>query len=276
MNNTNDMINDMSKKNNLNNSNNLKNNLNKLNKMDSGTAAAKSSNPADYSDTTIIIPTYNEEKNISNLVPLLARSYININILVSDDDSKDATAGVSVKLAERWRRIKVLQPRGKRKRGLTASVVDGIKAARSKFFVVMDADFQHPPEKVADIVESLRKGNDVVIGVRRSLPGDWPFQRKLISKTATALGNLRLLISGRSYRDVMSGFFGMQTEIAQQSISGRERKFEMRGYKVLFDILKCSKKLNADYVEYDFRLRKFGESKLRAKHIILYLKSLLK
>ena len=49
--------------------------------------------------------------------------------------------------------------------------------------MVIDADFQHPPEKVKDMLDSLMQGNDVVVGTRKKIKEKWPIHRKIISKT---------------------------------------------------------------------------------------------
>jgi dolichol-phosphate mannosyltransferase len=137
----------------------------------------------------------------------------------------------------------------------------------------MDADLQHPPEKVKEIIKKL-EDYDVVVGTRKGIPKNWPFTRRLMSKTATLLARLRLM---RSIKDPLSGFFGVRTDLFKEVISKKWNKFEGRGYKVLFDLLKyCPKNTSVGVVCYEFGLRRSGSSKIGSRQIRLFFKSLFK
>ena len=71
-----------------------------------------------YNDVSIIIPTINEGKNISNLIKLTKKLYPKIEIIVSDDGSIDGTREKARKL-----KVKVLDRTEKKIKGLTISVV---------------------------------------------------------------------------------------------------------------------------------------------------------
>ena len=103
-----------------------------------------------------------------------------------------------------------------------------------------------------------------------------PIIRKIISKTATILANIRLYGKVKC-KDPVSGFFGIRTDFFRSIIKNKKNNFELQGYKVLFDILKTVKKDNLiGSVEYTFGLRTSGESKIGKKQIILFLRSLFK
>jgi len=227
----------------------------------------------DYSDTTIIIPTFNEESNISELLKLTEKLYKNIKIIVSDDGSTDKTQEIVKGYSKKNKKIKLLDRSKKAVHGLTASVVDASKQVKTKYIVVMDGDLQHPPEKIKEIVRELRKGSDLVAGARRKV-FDWPLNRRIISKIATLLGKTRLLLKGTTCDDILSGFFGIKTKLMQ---SLNKNKFEMQGYKILFDILKnIDKKIKIKNIYYDFGMRKRGHSKIGLKQIISFLRALFK
>jgi len=231
----------------------------------------------DYSDTTVIIPTLNEEKNIGKLLELIEKNCPKIYVIVSDDGSKDMTQQIVRKKSAKNRRIFLLDRSSKKIKGLTASIIDGAKSCKTDFMVVIDGDLQHPPEKIPEIVRKLREGFDVVIGKRIKVLGHWAFHRQLMSKTAILMGKLRLLLKGMWVNDVVSGFFGTRTELFKKVVSESENKFEPKGYKVLFDYLKNTKgKIRIGYVDYIFGLRKGGTSKISKKHIWLYFKSMFK
>lgn len=73
-----------------------------------------------------------------------------------------------------------------------------------KFVLTMDADLQHPPEKIPDFIDSFIGGSqDIIIGVRSRTPGIMPFHR-IISNTFTSL--IVSLFSGKFVRDSQCGF----------------------------------------------------------------------
>lgn len=223
-------------------------------------------------DLNIIIPTLNEEKNIGIMLFQLRKMYPGVSITVADDGSKDKTRDI----VKTFKEVRLIDRSKERIKGITASVIDSIMSTEEKYFVVIDADFQHPLNKIKDIYTELDLYNDLVIGTRVSEIG-WSFKRKVISKVAIFLGNLRLLLDFRCYRDPVSGFFGGRTKYMKRLIIKNLPNFELEGYKILFDILKyCFYDTNISYVDYDFKLRKEGESKIGKKQIKCFLKSLLK
>jgi dolichol-phosphate mannosyltransferase len=231
-----------------------------------------------YADTTVVVPTFNEGKNIGTLMGVLQRRYPGISVIVADDGSRDNTQALVRAAGRRNKRIRLLDRGAKPVHGLTASVMDGGLQARTQYLVVMDGDLQHPPEQVGAIVDALRAGADVAVGTRVKVVSDWPLHRKVMSWSATAMGWARLLAGGAPFaKDVMSGFFGARTRLFQEKVRQRPGKFEPRGYKVLFDFLKLlPRKARVAPVPYVFGLRQGGESKIRMKHIVLYLKSLFR
>ena len=231
---------------------------------------------AKYDYLNIITPTLNEEANIKKLIVLIHKLYPGSHISVADDGSKDKTQEIVRNLARKDKTIHLIDRSKVRVKGLTASVVDGILSTKQPFFIVIDADLQHPPEKIRNIYTLLHR-YDLVIGIRKKVKSDWPLHRKLISKSAIWVGNLRLLIAGKYYKDIVSGFFGGRTKLIQKVIKKHYRKFELPGYKVLFDILKYTpRRTRVSYVKYIFGLRKEGTSKLGNKQIISYIKSIFK
>ncbi|MBU4284354.1 MAG: glycosyltransferase, partial [Nanoarchaeota archaeon] len=227
----------------------------------------------DYSDTTIVIPTFNEEENISELLKLIEKLYKNINIIVSDDGSEDRTQKIVKEHSRKNKKIRLLDRSEKAVHGLTASVVDASKTVKTNYTIVIDGDLQHPPEKIKNIVIGLRQGNDLVIGARRRV-FHWPLHRKLISRTAMLLGKIRLSLKGAKCDDILSGFFGIKTKLMQNI---NKNRFEMQGYKILFDILKnIDKNTKIKNIYYDFGMRKRGHSKIGKTQIISFLKALFK
>jgi dolichol-phosphate mannosyltransferase len=228
-------------------------------------------------DVTVIIPTLNEEGNIGKLIKEICTKYPGIHINVMDDGSKDKTGEIVEYFGKKYPNISFTDRKNCLNKGLTASVLDGIMNTLTPYFIVMDADFQHPISKLRDFGIYLKAGADIVVGVRKSTPKEWGVIRKLMSSTATLMANARLLTQMKNCRDPMSGFFGGNTKKVRSVIEWNMERFELKGYKVLFDLLKLIPDVwFIEYVEYDFGLRTAGESKISSKHIKSFVKSLFK
>ncbi len=225
----------------------------------------------DYREVTIVIPTLNEEKNIEKLITLLKNNYNGIHIIVVDDGSEDNTRVAAKKAGA------IVIDRSKEPiHGLCISVIEGVKITDTKYVIVMDGDMQHPYEKIVEFVEKLQHC-PVAVGTREQVLTEWPLQRRLMSKIAIELGKLRLFISGVSCQDIVSGFFGIQTELFKQIIKEKYEKYELKGYKILFDTLKYLPRGTKVYqIKYDFGLRAEGHSKINYKHVLYYFRSLFK
>ncbi len=225
----------------------------------------------EYKDVTVVIPTLNEEKNIEKLITLLKKTYKGITVIVVDDGSKDNTQLVAKKAG-----AQVIDRSNKPIHGLCISVIEGIQGAKTAYAIVMDGDMQHPYEKIEEIAEKLQHCG-LVVGTREQVLNDWPLHRRLMSKLAIALGHFRLMISGVYCEDIVSGFFGVQTKLFKEVIAKNYGKYELAGYKVLFDTLKyLPKNIKVYQLKYDFGLREAGASKINYKHVLYYFRSLFK
>jgi len=105
---------------------------------------------------SIVIPTYNERDNIVLLIPRLHRvleqSSLSYEIIIVDDNSPDGTAEIALELS---RTFPVRVIKRQRKLGLASAVIEGFRHARGKVLIVMDADLQHPPETVPELVRKI-------------------------------------------------------------------------------------------------------------------------
>ena len=225
----------------------------------------------DWKKLTIIIPTLNEGGSIGKLLIKLHSLYPGAKVIVSDDGSKDKTQDI----VKKFKGVHLLDRSNNEIKGLTASVIDAVKIVNTPYLVVMDADLQHPPEKVGGIAEKLID-YPIVVGTRKKVIGDWGFFRKLMSRTAILLGKIRLMGRVRC-NDIVSGFFGTKTTLFKYFINNHETCFEGRGYKVLFDLLKLVKRgTKIGSVTYNFMIREEDQSKIGKRHILIYFKSLFK
>jgi dolichol-phosphate mannosyltransferase len=238
-------------------------------------AAKKEDSKINYSDVTVIVPTLNERENIARLLDTIEGLYPGAFMIVADDGSKDGTRDIVLQKHGLNEKIGLLD-RSDKPHGLTASVMDAILATKTPYFVVIDADFQHPPDKIRVIVQLLQE-NDMAVGTREKVE-NWGLYRRLMSFTAGMLGQASLVIR-RSARcnDILSGFFGGRTAIARRYIEKAPSTFSPGGYKILFDLLKlmpASTKIGE--VPYTFVDRSEGHSKINNKHVVIYFKSLFK
>ncbi len=225
------------------------------------------------SDTTIIIPTLNEGKNIGVLLDLLEKQYPGIKVIVADDGSTDNTQTIVKSHSDKNKNIMLLDRSRAKTKGITASVIHAINETDTENVVVIDGDMQHPPEKIKELVEALKQF-DIVGAARKKVLVKWPLHRRIISHLATTLARIRL---GKSISDPLSGFFGAKTQLFKSVLGNKEPSFEKEGYKVFFDLLKyIPRQTRIGEIHYDFGLRKGGESKIKAKHIIIFFRSLFK
>lgn len=156
----------------------------------------------------VIVPTYNEAENLSNLVSALFSLPLDLNIIIVDDNSPDGTGSIADDLvAANAGRLLVHHRSGKL--GLRSAYLTGFKIALEKgadAVAQMDADFSHDPKKLVDMAEKLGT-SDVVLGSRYvnggSVDEKWPLWRKGLS----AWGNFySRTILHLPLRDVTTGF----------------------------------------------------------------------
>src|ERR1700683_754705 len=118
-------------------------------------------------EVSIIVPTVNEAENLPALLEQIAGALpeTSFEVLIVDDDSTDNTPAVCAKLANKF--PVTLLTRRKPVDGLSGAVLHGMAQARGEFLVVMDADLQHPPERLPALLEPLKTNQaDFVLGSR--------------------------------------------------------------------------------------------------------------
>ena len=218
---------------------------------------------------SIVIPTYNERENIAELTERIHRALTprDYEAVFVDDNSKDGTADFINSLSSQFPLRVIVR---KEERGLATAVIHGIEHSDGQTVVVMDADLQHPPEVISDLLGAIESGADIAIASRYVKGGgmkQWGLVRKIISKGAIVLAHLALPAT-RSVKDPMSGFFAFKREALGNA------RLSPRGYKILLEIMIEGKFKNAAEVPFIFENRRGGESKLNAKQQVEYLKHL--
>ncbi|MDE1822774.1 MAG: glycosyltransferase [Candidatus Micrarchaeota archaeon] len=229
-----------------------------------------------YNDLTIVLPTLNEEANVGSLIEELSDSYNGVRIIVVDDGSTDGTRRVVDAMARMYKTVSLFDRRNAALgKGLTASVIDGIRRSKTDYVLVMDADFQHPYRHVGELYRKIRGNCDLAVAVRRKVE-DWPVDRRIVSKLMIFFGYFVLFITGKELcNDIFSGYFCIRKKKFIETYEQSRRRFVLKGYKVLFDFLKCTKRdsLRIAEVPYTFTSRKHGESKVGISHGLHLIKS---
>jgi len=230
-----------------------------------------------FDDCTVIVPTLNESGGIEFLLTSIVTNYPNISCIVADDESSDGTQEIVNQFSKRYKNVHLLARSAESIKGLSASICDGILSCETQYFVVMDGDNQHPPEFIINCVESLEMGSDLCIGTRSPFGKKWLFSRIIISFFANSLARIRLLFNGVTVNDPMSGFFGGRTDFIKYILEEHANRIELRGYKILFDILKIiPEKTKISGFFFPFGLRGHDNSKFHIKLIYYFFLSCFK
>ena len=181
---------------------------------------------------SVIIPTYKECENIENLCSALTQelAQVEYEILIIDDDSQDGIRDLVSQLHRRDKRIRLIVR--KRKRSLSAAVIDGLKQARGRYCCVMDADLSHPPSAILPMLRKLESADaDFCLGSRyiagAHIDRRWTLRRRWISLFATLLS-----LSLVQVKDPMSGFFVVERERLPPW-----HKLWPLGYKIALEIM---------------------------------------
>lgn len=224
----------------------------------------------DARDISVIVPTLNEAENLTPLTERIhaAMGSRRYELLIVDDNSRDATPAVCEALAGKYP-LKLIV-RTTPKDGLSGAVLHGMAQARGEILVVMDADLQHPPEKLPELVEPIEKGEaDFVIGSRYmeggSIERGWTPYRALNSWIATVLARP---FAGR-VTDPMSGFFALRRRDYEHA-----KRLTPLGYKIGLELLCKTRVQRVREIPIHFGKRVAGESKLSVKEQFRYLEHL--
>ncbi len=219
---------------------------------------------------TIVIPVYNEAKNLKILVPEIFKKLKKekFELIIIDDNSSDETTKILKKFKQKNFRHLIRRS----DRDLSKSCILGFEKARHKNIVVMDGDLQHKPGDIKKILYIFNKYNpDIVIGTRdlfKVKKHNLNFLRLFASRILILIVNLLL---GHRTSDPMSGFFMFKKSLFEKS----QKKMIKKGYKILLDLLyNKNQKVNVIDVNIEFDSRMKGKSKMSLK-ILFYLISMI-
>ncbi len=156
---------------------------------------------------SVVVPLYNEALNIEaffqRLVPVLDGLDLRWEVVCVDDGSRDDTLAALLRLRQRYPRIKVIGL--SRNFGKERALSAGLAHARGDAVIPIDADLQHPPEVIPEMLAKWRDGYDVVYAVRRRRTGQswlgrmqarafyWVFDKLSEVPLPREVGDFRLL-----------------------------------------------------------------------------------
>jgi dolichol-phosphate mannosyltransferase len=210
----------------------------------------------------IVIPTFNERKNIRKLVDEVTRQEAELDILFVDDDSPDGTGILAERISNEDPRIHVLHRN--KKEGIGRAYVAGFKWALNNGYEVimqMDADLSHDPSVLPRFMEKI-KDYDAVFG-SRYLHGvrvhNWSFKRLLISKLSNEY--IRIML-GLDSTDTTTAFKCFRRNVLEsvqvERLRGRQNAFLI---DLVYTVIKSG--FRTIEIPFTFKEREEGESKMR-------------
>jgi dolichol-phosphate mannosyltransferase len=225
----------------------------------------------------VILPTYCEAENIERLIQSIQKLGINPLIVVIDDSSPDGTSDVVARLQEKYDNILLmLRPT---KRGLGSAITEGFRLLLSlpnppDYIVTMDADYSHNPEDIPKLIESAKKGYDLVIGSRYCRGGEtvgWHFARLLISRCANLIAST---VVGMRLDDCTSGFRCYTSRYVKDVLEN----LHSQTYEIQIETVKQAgvKGFQVKEIPITFVNRKRGKSKLTKNEVQSFLSYIIK
>ncbi len=135
-----------------------------------GAASAGAGAGASGPEYSVVVPVYNEEKNVRPLVERVAAAMERVGepfeILFVDDGSRDATPTLLRAAVAEYPFVRAV--RFTRNFGQEAAVQAGYAHARGRWIIQMDGDLQNPPEEIPKLLAQKGDAFDIVYGVRRN------------------------------------------------------------------------------------------------------------
>lgn len=157
----------------------------------------------------IIIPAYNEEKNIERVVDMLIENYPQYDYVVVNDCSKDSTREICIKNNYNLIDLPV-------NLGLSGAVQSGYKYAYKYGYEVAiqyDGDGQHRPEYIHQLIDAIKEGADIAIGSRFVTKPKPVSMRMLGSRLITFIMKM---VTGMDVKDPTSGMRAIDRKLIKE------------------------------------------------------------
>ncbi len=228
-----------------------------------GMAARHSEDTTIHAETmlSVVVPTYNESKNIHEMVNRLDAALKGIlwELIFVDDGSPDGTADIVRAIAREDRRVRLISRHNRR--GLASAVIEGALAASADIVAVMDGDLQHDESVLPDMYRQVRDGEADLVSASRFLLADGA--KGLSSAKRAAISNNGIKLSNLIFKldmtDPLTGFFVVRRDVVRRALPDLSEL----GFKVLMDLIVSARpRPRVVEVPFRFRERKHGASKL--------------
>ncbi len=212
---------------------------------------------------SIVVSVYNEEKVINKFYretknAISALSDYSFEILFINDGSTDSSEEELTKISSNDSSVKIIN--FSKNFGHEAAMIAGIDEAEGDYIICMDADLQHPPEKIVPIINKIEDGYDVVNMVRISNIKEKPLKQlssKLFYKLINSVSNVK-------FEPNASDFFMISKKVADIfRTSYREKIRFLRGYVQMVGFKKTT-------IEFHAKERFAGESKYSTLSLIKF------
>jgi len=168
-------------------------------------------------DSLVIIPTYNEKENVSQIIAAVLDLDHDFHVLIVDDSSPDGTGDIVRAIQKENPAVHLLSRAGKE--GLGKAYISGFKWAiehKYDYIFEMDADFSHNPANLLDLYAACHTGGaHLSIGSRYTKGGgveNWPFDRLFLSYGASLYVRI---ITGMRVKDPTAGFVCYKREVLE-------------------------------------------------------------
>ncbi|MFC3214065.1 MULTISPECIES: glycosyltransferase [Novosphingobium] len=224
-------------------------------------AAEAVSPPAKPLELAVVLPTYNERKNIATMVARLDKALAGVawEAIYVDDNSPDGTADEARRLSLVDPRVRCIQRIGRR--GLASAAIEGMCATAAPVVAVMDADHQHDPELLPQMLQAITSGEyDLAYASRFAEGASTDAWGRPDRVKASGLANrIANKVTGVELTDPMSGFFMLRA----RTLRADAHRLSGVGFKILLDILATVETpLRVKEFPLNFAARAEGESKL--------------
>lgn len=211
---------------------------------------------------SVVVSCYNEELALNQFyeetATILKKLSWDYELIFVNDGSQDQTLSVLTRLSQLDEQVKVIS--FSRNFGHEAAMIAGLDYSQGDGIVCMDADLQHPPQYLPEIVKKLEEGCDVINMVRtRNESAGW-----FKNFASAAFYRLINVLSDVKFEPNASDFFaisGKASKVLKDNY--REKVRFLRGYVQNIGFTRTT-------IEYEARTRVAGESKYSIKKLIAF------
>lgn len=208
---------------------------------------------------SLVIPVYNESQGIEWLyeqIKTITKSlpYYS-NIIFVNDGSTDSTLSVLHKIASADNEVSVIAL--SRNFGKEAALSAGIISAKGDCVITLDADGQHPPKLIPELIDAWEKGAKVVVGIRSTNQGEG-----IVKKWGSKLYYLLLSSVSKESATPGSTDFRLLDKVVVAAFRNLEEHNRMTRY--LIDWLGFKR----DYIEFDAEERHAGNATYKFSSLV--------